>query len=365
MRIDEFCIRFGDNARNANEVMRQWKLEELNLLVQTLQDQHDQIIGGAVVVGDALHGGTLLDQIPRELKDAFANLMHEKADSYAKMRTILLQAIQTSDGTFRPFDDDHVRGLISKLKGQIGENLFKQHIGSAAELATSGSQEAWDVAVKQTDGAYEYVQVKLYANPHDVVRQMLKVQEKVDHGWISGCAGDTVHQIDFAVPADIAERVNDLKDCHSELDSIRVLTIPINAHRAADFVREGMSNVGPDQLGHFFDELLGGAIAAGSLHAIVNGFLWYKGSKEFSQAFADAAASSAISTTGIAMGLVAETLCHSVMLSSAIGIGSRLFLGRLARSRWNFAEFMAKSIAETEARTATLANIFPPMPAMA
>jgi len=95
----------------------------------------------------------------------------------------------------------------------------------------------------------------------------------------------------------------------------------------------------------------------------VNGFLWYKGSKEFSTAFAGAAASTAISTTGIGMGLVVESLCHAAMLSGAVGIGSRLLLGRMARSRWNFAEFLEKSMAGAEARTAALLQMHGPLPA--
>jgi len=363
MNINEFCEQFGGDSRSINEVMREWQLNETEVLLRTLRDQHDQVIGSAVIAGDALNGDGMLDQIPRELKDAFTNLMHEKADTYEEMRQILLRGIQDGDGGFLSFDNDRVCGLINKLKGQIGENVFQHHVGRAAELAHSGSQEAWDVAVKQADGAYEYVQVKLYADPNDVVKHMLKVQEKVANGWINGCAGETVHQIDFAVPADLAERVNELKEHYPQLESMHILPIPVDAHTAADVVKEGMSNIGPDQLSHFFNELLGGAVAAGSLHAVVNGFLWYKGSKEFSGAFADAAASTTISTAGIGLGLFAEAVSHTAMLSGAIGIGGRILLGRVARSRWNFAEFMAQSIAEVEMRTVALRQLHGPRPA--
>jgi len=54
------------------------------------------------------------------------------------------------------------------------------------------------------------------------------------------------------------------------------------------------------------------------------------------------------------MGLVAETLWHSAVFSGAIGIGGRLFLGRLARSRWNFAKVVLNSIAETQTQIAAL-----------
>ena len=326
MNIEEFCARFGDQPRSIDDVMHRWQFDELDGLLGTLCQQHDQIIGSAVVVGDALYGGTLLDQIPPEVKQAFINLMHEKADSYGEMRQILLNHCQLGDGSYLSFEDTRVLGFVSKLKGQIGENLFQQHVGNAAKLAESGSQEAWDVAVKQADGLHQYVQVKLYSDPHKVVRQMLKVQQRVFEGDLAGVHHETVAQVYFAVPEDIRDEVQRLAKAHDGLSEMLYNKhIPISATDAASLVTEGMSNVGPDELSHFFHEMLGGAVAAGSLHAIVNGFLWYKGSKEFSIAFADATASTAISTTGIGMGLLAETLCHSVMLSGAVGVGGRLF----------------------------------------
>jgi len=354
MTIDDFCARYSEGRRRIDDVVRAWQLAELDGLLRTLRDQHDQLIGAAVIAGDALRGDGMLDQIPQDLQDAFANLMHAKAGTYDEMRQILRSKIESSAGGYLRFDDDHVRGFISKLKGQIGENIFQRHVGSAAQLAESGSQEAWDVAVKHADGAHEYVQVKLYGDAQKVVQHMVKVQEKVVNGLIEGCDHETVQQIDFAVPADIADKVRELKDKYSQLQSMRVLPIPIDAQAAADIVKEGLGNVGPDQLAHFFHELFAGTMAAGSLHGIVNGFLWYKGAKEISAAIADAAGSSAVSTAGIGMGLVAETLWHSAMFSGAVGISGRLFLGRLARSRWSFAKFVLSSIAETKTQVAVL-----------
>ena len=280
--------------------MQQWQVGEVDGLLRTLVGEHDQIIGGAVIVGDVLNGGTLLDQIPKEVKHAFVNLMGKRAESYGQMRQILLDHCQHSDGTFMRFDDSRLLGFVSKLKGQIGENLFQQHLGGAAILAESGSQEAWDVAVRQADGLHHYVQVKLYANPHGVVRHMLKVHERVLDGDLLGVNDETVNHVFFAVPDDIRNEVCRLASAHDGLaDMLYDKSIPINAYDAAGLVTDGISNVGPDELGHFFDELLGGAVAAGSLHAIVNGFLWYKGAKEFSDAFADTTASAAISAAGI------------------------------------------------------------------
>lgn len=199
MQIDEFCARYGENPRKIADILREWQLTELDTLLRTLDDQHDQLIGSAVIAGDALYGDGILDQIPQDLRDAFTNLMGEKADTYKKMRHILRSKIQSTSGGYLPFDDDHVRGFISKLQGQVGENIFQRHVGSAAELAESGSQEAWDVVVKHADGVNEYVQVKLYGDPQKVVHHMIEVQEKVANGLIEGCNHETVQQIDFAV----------------------------------------------------------------------------------------------------------------------------------------------------------------------
>jgi hypothetical protein len=344
MNIDQFVTQFSGESKGIDDVLRQWQFDELDELVGTLQSQHDQFVGAAVIVGDAVYGGTLLDQISPELQQAFVNLMGKRADTYSAMRKILLDHSCHGDGAFRAFDDPHVVGFVNKIKGQIGENLFQHHVGSAAILAESGSQEAWDVAVKQADGLHHYVQVKLYADPHKVVRHMVKVHQRVLDGGLAGVDQETVSHVYFAVPENIKDDVQRLVAGHDGLsDMLYDKTIPISAHDAAGLVSEGISNVGPDQLSHFFYELLGGAVAAGSLHTVVNGFLWYKGSKDFSAAFADAMASTAISTSGIAMGLIAETLCNSVIFSGAVGVGGRFFLGRMAKSRWSFAEFLEAS----------------------
>lgn len=351
MNIDEFCSRFGSDVRSIDAVAVQWNAYEIDQMLSKLDDE---VIGSALIVGDALHGDGIRDQIPKQLRDAFAGLMKEKADTYKAMRQILSEKIRNSDGEFLSFDDPRVLGFVSKLKGQIGENTFQRHVGAAAHLAQSGSQEGWDVAVARPDGTHEYVQVKLYASPSNVVSRMREVQEKVANGLIEGCDGEVVERIDFAVPADIADRVRSLAARYPELDTVGLQTIPISASDAGDFVKEGLSNVGPEQLSHFFDELLGGVVAGASMHALVNGFLWYKGSKDFTDAFADAAASSTLSAAGIGIGLLAETMLNSCGPAAVLALGSRAFISRFARSRWNFADFLEKSITRSEDQISAL-----------
>jgi hypothetical protein len=158
-----------------------------------------------------------------------------------------------------------------------------------------------------------------------------------------GCGRQDI-LVDFAVPDPIAEQVRELAQLHPELHDMEILSIPISAKDAANFVEAGLSSVGPGEMAHFFHELLGGAVAAALLHGLANGFLVYKGAKEFSAAFADTVASTAISTTGIALGLLAETLFDTVAISGPLGMGSRLLLGRMARSRSSFADYLEHSI---------------------
>ena len=281
--------------------------------------------------------------------------MHEKADSYNGMRQILASKIRDGDGDFLSFRDRHVQGFVSKLKGQIGENMFRHHAGASAQLATSGCQEGWDVVVTQRDGTHEYVQVKLYESPSNVIRKMREVHEKVANGVIDGVHDETVESISFAVPENIAAEVKRrVADGFPELMDIKVYSVAITATAAGDIVQEGLSNVGPQAMEHLFDELLGGTVAAASLHALANGFLWYKGAKDFSDAYVDTVANTTLSAAGMGIGLLAETLSNSTPLSAVVAFGGRAVLSRFARSRWNFADFLEESIESSEIQVAAL-----------
>ena len=283
MKIDEFCVEYGQEPRSIDLVCQDWTVSAVDGLLARLD--HD-CVGEFVVIGDALHGDGIRDQIPRELKDAFLGLMKDKANTYAEMRQILKEKICDSNGGHLSFNDPHVRGFVSKLKGQIGENQFQRHVGTAARLASSGSQEGWDIVISQADGTNDYIQVKTYTNAKDVVSKMLALHEKLALGAIEGVDGDVVEHIDFAIPANIVDEVKQrISDQYPELANIKLHTIPLSAKVAAGYVEEGLNNVGPEQLEHLFGELLCGTLAAGSLHAVVNAFLWYKGAKDASTAF--------------------------------------------------------------------------------
>lgn len=360
MSIEAFRQKYGDVRRPITDVIRGWQIGELDELLtaavgagQPATTAMSSLIGEAVVAGDSLRGGSTLDQIPAAVREAFTHLMGVEPKDYAEMRRLLLDHIRSGDGGYLSLTSREVVGFTSKLKGQIGENLFREKVGRAAMLATSGSQEGWDVAVRQSNGAYQYVQVKLYSEPHGVVRHMLNVQEKIARGALQGVDHEQVTQIYFAVPEDIRSEVCRLAEKHDGLaEMIYEKAVPISSNDAAALVKEGMSNVGPDQLQHFFGELFVGVATAGALHAAVQGFLWYKGAKEATSALADAAADTVISSAGISAALLAETLFKATLVSGAVGIGVRVLLGRITRSRWDFATFLRESQEHTQARLA-------------
>ena len=115
------------------------------------------------------------------------------------------------------------------------------------------------------DGTRDYVQVKLYGSPHGVVKHMVRVQDKIQHGL------DGLHGEQVAMFISRCLRIFEMRFMLSRPPgpffhvSLYHHTIPISPQDAAGVVMDGMSNVGPDQLSHFFNELLCGAVAAGSL----------------------------------------------------------------------------------------------------
>lgn len=348
MKIEDFCRDYGGKPRSITEVLRQWQFDEIDgLLTRLAKGRAHQIAGSAVIAADAVHNGSLIDDVPPEVKEAFKHLLKEDADTYAEMRALLRKHIRTRlDGSLA-VDDGHLRGYTNYLKGQIGENMFKDSVGSKAELAPL-NEKGWDVHVERADGSHEYVQVKLYDDPSAVVQQMRNVQEQVAAGELHNTHDEVIKHVYFAVPEDIKEGVQRLAEKHGVANMLYDKSIPVSASQGAGWVHEGMNHVGPEQLGHFLNELLAGTAVVGSLHGIVNGFLWYKGAKEFSDAFAGAMGNTAISTAGLTAGLLCETLFDMVTAAGVVGIGSRLFLGRMARSRWSFSEYLGNSIARTE-----------------
>ena len=365
MPIADLTSTLPGATRRIADVMRDWHVAECTNTIRDLSAYAigSDAAGGAVLLGDAVRGGTMLDhldRIPIAVQEAFQELMGVSPGNYDEMKALLQKYLTaTSDGD-PIFTSRAAIGFISKVKGQIGENVFTQHIGSSAMLAESGSQAGWDVAVRHGDDAFRYVQVKLYGNASGVVDHMRSVHEKVLAGAYTGVNGEPVTQIVFAIPTNIHGDVQRLVSDDPALAAMLYETpVPINSDQAAQLVKDGMTNVSQGEFSQFFNELLGGAVIAGSLHAAVNAFLWYKGSKEFSDAVADTVTDTAVSTVGIAACLVAEHLCRTVVVAGAVGFGVRMLLAEVTRSRWDFADFLKQSLGETKAHVDRLNQLAP------
>lgn len=368
MSIAELAAAWPEPSRRIVDVLQEWQVTECSTLVREMGLlAAGDALATTAIVGDALRGGSAFDniaRIPKPVQDAFEKLMKVRPGDYDRMRELLLEHVTVAGNGSLSFDESSVIGFINKLKGQIGENVFVEHVGSAAQLAQSGSQAGWDVAVRQSDGAFQYVQVKLYGDATGVVRHMKSVQQRLMDGVITGVDEQSIDHIYFAVPESIHADVQRLVGGDPRLASMLYETpVPIDSQQAAKLVQAGITNVSQSQLSQFFQQLLGGAAVAGSLHAAVNAFLWYKGSKEFADAVADTVADTAISTVGIAVGLAAECLCRTVVISSVVGIGARMLLGHVTRSRWDFGEFLEHSITETRSHIAHLHSCGVPQPA--
>ena len=338
MPLAKLSANLAGATRQIADVMRDWHVAECSDLFRDMSARAmgAEFTGSAALLGDAVRGGTTLDhidRIPKAVQAAFHELMGVSPGNYDDMKALLQKHLtETSDGQLS-FTSRAAVGFISKVKGQIGENVFTQHLGSSAMLAESGSQAGWD-------------------------------QEKVLAGAYTGANGEPVRQIVFAVPKNIHAEVQRLVGDDPALAGMLYETpVPINADQAAQLVKDGMTNVSQGELTQFFNQLLGGAVIAGSLHAAVNAFLWYKGSKEFADAVADTVTDTAVSTVGIAACLVAEHLCRTVIVAGAVGIGVRLFLGQMTRSRWDFADFLDQSLCETRAHIDRLKQLASSSPA--
>jgi len=252
MDIKTFCEQYGKPRKPIDDVLGQWRVEQVDSFL-------DNLIAGGVLLSDLAVGDGLRDQISPELLKGFERLMHDKADTYNEVREILHEKLALGDRS--------VLGLVNKIKGQIGENIFVKEIGPGARLAPSGSQKGWDVIVDHSPEP-RYVQVKMYSDADRVLRQMRDVQTEVAKGGIKD-GEKVVSQVDFAVPSDIHEEVVNAASNDPILQSIKIRPINLTAEEAGDIVYEGVNNVGPDALEHFFGELLGDIAMAGSLHAAV------------------------------------------------------------------------------------------------
>lgn len=326
MNIKEFSKKYEKQLSETSPFKR-WEAEK------SVDDYLGTTVYAGVTIGDLLHNGSLRDKIDSDTFKAFNELMNDKADSFEEIRSLIIEKSTRGDSS--------VAGLLSKIQGQLGENVFVENIGAGAELAKSGSQAGWDVKIPgDTD---QFVQVKIYNDANGVIRKMEEVNECIANNEYG-----EVTSIDFAVNSDIFEEVkqkasslgmpNEILNVGATRDELRGLL-------ATNF--EDIKNY--SGLENFFGEVLGGSLVAGGIHAAINGFFVWKGVKEFDSAIEDTIYSTTISTGGISAAMIVEDICFFAgplagVIAIGAGAGARSVLKRLSLRRYTVANLMKSNL---------------------
>jgi len=299
MNAQEFIQTYKvPNSFKSTNYFDKWKQEkEIDGLLGSM-------VAGGVTLGEVLSNDDLSDQISQELYDGFKSLMGDKINSYEDIRDILVEKMEIGDRS--------VLGLVNKIKGQIGENAFIQEahqLGVNAKLAESGSQEAWDVAIDR-GGETQFVQVKLYSDADNVIQHIEKVNQKIAESVLF-YEGTSIEQIDFAVPQEIFQEVQE-KVIEKGLNT-EILPFNMSASEGAEIVMDGFENISEEGLEELFEQLLGSAMPASfALHGLINAFLVYKGAKEADEYLSDTALQASISTMASGTGLAVDALLHKL-----------------------------------------------------
>ena len=194
MSIKNFKKKYSSSKKKAIDTIAQkWKKEKL------ADDFLGTEIMTGVLVSEFIVEGTHLSHVKLdpEVKEAFSELMSGKVDSYTELRGLVVDKFDKGEKS--------VEGLINKIQGQYGENVFIENVGDGAELATSGNQEGWDVKIPR-EGFDEHIQVKVYKDADGVIEKMKEVNEKVLGGKDEF---ENIDQINFAVNSDIYKSVKE------------------------------------------------------------------------------------------------------------------------------------------------------------
>ena len=368
MNADRFCEEFESSGRIRREidcVLAEWNVKRYK---RTADDYLGFESFIALLVADASVGDGLLDQVSPELLAAFAARRGENLDSYDEVRSYLQQMLEHGNHS--------VDGVVSQIKGQLGELAFRDQAAGHAYLASSTNQEAWDVAIPHAHEATQYIQVKIYSSADAVIAKMAEVNKALAEKGITD-GGNAVNHIDFAINEDLVAEVLRKQAQHPELADIKVYAIPVSNADATGVVVDGFNNVGPDELVHLFDEWFAGSISAACLHAMANAFLVYKGSKTIGAATEATVVSAALSAPGIAAAQIAAWLAsntklalisgHPVIAAVAAGMLTRAIAKNWYDSRENTLTVLEREAVHNEILIRALAyqSSSPPLPGKA
>lgn len=298
--IEEFRDKYDDGTiSDSSEIFRKWKADRF---------LNESVVGG-VALADLIHEDGLNDQVSEEVLHAFQNLTGGNVDTYEEARDRIAEQIG-------PGGDGVSQQWISTIKGRIGENQFQQNANDLpgdARLAEKSNQEAYDVVYTSPEGETRYVDVKTSDSPYSIADKMESTQQKLDAGEITTPDGEVVHEVEYAVPRDVSDKVRE--EAADRGVDLGVIPMETGADEAAGTVEASVGAVGPEAIEGLFQELAAGTAAMGAIHGMVHGFLVYKGSKQVSQAVVDATEETALSGTGFSAGLMVESVFREAALA--------------------------------------------------
>ncbi len=345
MNIQAFMNKHTTKPQPIEKLVKKWVCEK-----RVTDFLNTSVMEGVLVV-DLFCCEGLLDQLPSEVQDGFAELMQEKADTPLEIKRLIIERFEKSE--------ESINGLINKIQGQIGENEFVKQMGSAAALADSGSQEGFDVVINAAGGK-KYFQVKIYDDANGVMSHIEKTQKKIDASEIT-YNNEAVTKIDFAVNSDIYEEVSN-KVAEKGFD-VEILDIGTSREEIRSLLNEAVDNVARAKLDNFFEELFEGVVAVASIHAAVNGFLVWKKAKSWEMALSDTTFMSLSSASGIMAAITVETavtevatlaafieLEIAVALLGPVGVVASLGTGIVSRNvikRFTDRRFIMKQLGES------------------
>ena len=193
MKIDAFLKKYGKtrSKQEVSKIMKRWQAH----------DFMDRFLGTTVAPGiftiDILTGEGLVDLSP-ELR-ALAEKVSGGHQTKQEIKDFLVENVGK--------DDSVIQGHINNFQGKIGEWRFENISNKNIELAQADNQAVVDFKRNTAEGV-EFVQVKVYSDPNDVIEKIREANQKV--------AGDTILwnkevQVEnppvFAVNEDIYEEV--------------------------------------------------------------------------------------------------------------------------------------------------------------
>lgn len=296
MSMDAFARKHPTPAQGIDTVVRRW------IAQREVRDFLGTPILAGVTMLDLLMGDQLVDTLSPEVKQAFTTLMEGKADSRAEVERLILDKIEQGQ--------ESVVGLMNKIQGQMGEEVFVRLAGPAAHLADDKSQEGWDVFIDRGDHP-QYVQVKVYEDADGIGQHLKALQEKLLAGTIRH--GETpITRLDIAVNSEIYDEVRANAEALGYPGEILDLGETRGVMREA--LEQSVDHV-QAPFEHFFAELFGDALQPAVLHAMANAFLLYKGAKDRRLAVEDTLYSAGLSAGGLfAAAGTDQLLGHGLLL---------------------------------------------------